>query len=80
MIDLKEVRKARGLTQGELAKMVGVKERMIRAYENGENLPPVGRLVPLARALGISVQAVLEATAELEALGVERMSWPHSEE
>lgn len=79
MIDLKEIRKRRGLTQGEVAKEVGVTPRMIRAYENGEYLIPVGRLVSVARALGVSIQIVMEGMAELEALGAEKMQWPSPE-
>lgn len=41
-----------GITQTQLAEMVGVVQRQIAAYENGESKPRMGSLLRLSRALG----------------------------
>ena len=55
---LKELRKASGLTQKQLAEETGIKLSRIKEYENRKNgmklVGPVGRLV-LAKALHCSV-------------------------
>ncbi|WP_447871988.1 helix-turn-helix domain-containing protein [Serratia fonticola] len=40
-----------GITQTELAEMVGVVQRQIAAYENGESKPRMGSLMRLSKAL-----------------------------
>lgn len=52
---LRKIRKERGLNGGELAQMVGVKEKTIWRYERDENDPTLGVLVSLADALNVSI-------------------------
>lgn len=60
---LKELRKKSGMTQGELAKLIGVSTNSISIYENGD-LPSIGKLISLANALGVSVDFLLGTAAE----------------
>ena len=57
-------RRRRGLTQGELAEMVGVKQQAIARMERGGSTPNVTTLIKVARALGLSVKLVPEAGVE----------------
>lgn len=49
-----------GITQAELAEKVGVVQRQIAAYENGESKPRMGALLRLSRALGTSITWLTE--------------------
>ena len=42
---LKELRKQKGLTQGQLAEMLGVSDRSVSRWENGNNMPDLSILV-----------------------------------
>lgn len=53
--NLRAYRKAAGLTQGELAQLIGVDQSIISKYEKGENSPRVKRAEEIAAALHCSV-------------------------
>ena len=55
---LKEMREARGLTQAQLAQMVGVSRKTINTVENGIFVPSTVIALKLAKALGESVEAL----------------------
>ncbi len=56
---LARVRKARGLTQVQLAQAIGSTQRAISYYENNGGYPPTPVAVELARALGISTEELM---------------------
>lgn len=56
---LAELRKAAGYTQAELANELGVTRRMIAYYEGETEHPPANLLPTLARALGVTIEALL---------------------
>lgn len=61
--NLTTIRKARGFTQGQLAKQSGVALRMIQLYEqrqNDINKAQAGTLLSLAKALGCEMQDLME--------------------
>ncbi len=51
---LREARKKRGFTQGMLAKLAGLSQTAISAYERGLMDPTVGNLLALAKALKVA--------------------------
>jgi len=53
-------RQARGVTQQELARALGISYQQIQKYENGTNRVSAGRLYVLAKALETSVDAFFE--------------------
>lgn len=57
---IQEVRLARGLTRRELARKVGITQRMIRYYEQGWVRVSVERLAEFASALGCSTTHLLQ--------------------
>lgn len=64
---LKDLRLARGLTQIDLGKSVGVSNRVIAYYEGDDAQPPGPMLVDLARALRVSVDQLLGVKAVKDA-------------
>lgn len=56
---LVQIRKAKGLTQVELGKRIGVSQRIIHHYENKAEYPPTQKLIELAQALDMSVDDLL---------------------
>ena len=60
MNTLREARALRGLTQADLATMVGVSRKTINTVENGIFVPSTVLSLRLARALGTSVEALFQ--------------------
>jgi len=58
-LKVKEAREISGLSQRELANIVGVSQRAITAYETGVSLPRGTTARKLARALKVSVEYLL---------------------
>lgn len=54
-----ELRKAQGLSNRDLARAVGVHEATVSRWCSGQLTPGVGTVLKLARALGVSVDALL---------------------
>jgi transcriptional regulator with XRE-family HTH domain len=57
---------AKGLSQAQLAKRLGVTFQQVQKYETGGNRIPTGRLVKLAGILGVPIAALFEGTSEAE--------------
>jgi transcriptional regulator with XRE-family HTH domain len=58
---LAQIRKAKGLTQVELGKMIGVSQRIIHHYENKAEYPPTQKIIELAQALNMSIDGLLDS-------------------
>ena len=56
---IKSLREAKGLTQAELAALVGVSDKAVSKWETAKGLPDISLLEPLAGALGVSVAELL---------------------
>ena len=61
---LRELRGERDLTQAGLAELVGVSRKTINTVENGIFIPSAVLALKLARALGVSVEAVFSLDRE----------------
>ena len=53
---LREARKAKGLTQTELAKQIGTTQAMLGRYEANQVEPSIGRALAIARVLDRPVE------------------------
>jgi len=60
MNTLRDARTLRGLTQADLATMVGVSRKTINTVENGIFVPSTVLSLRLARALDTSVEALFQ--------------------
>jgi HTH-type transcriptional regulator / antitoxin HipB len=56
---IKELRKARGWSQRELAARSGVSSAQLSKYENGTYLVTLGALIRISRAFGLPVDTLL---------------------
>ena len=74
--DLKKLRERKGYSQEGLGYHLGLAEREIRNYENGERRVPSGKLIPYARARDVSINDILHAASEVEAIDAREVdSW-----
>lgn len=56
-VKLRELRLSRGVTQEQLAGVVGLTFQQIQKYENGSNRIAAGHLYQIARFLGVAIDA-----------------------
>jgi transcriptional regulator with XRE-family HTH domain len=63
---LKHARKARGITQAQLAEALGKPQSFIAKVENGERRLDVVEFVHLARLVGVDVGAVVQTLFEMK--------------
>lgn len=56
---LRQARRQHGLTQGQVAALLGLNRTAYTHYENGVNMPDVLTLVRLAEVYGVSLQEFL---------------------
>ena len=59
---IRQARKAAGLTQEQLAAMLGMTQGAIAQWENGLTHPSYSVLKPLAAALGLTLDQLLEGS------------------
>lgn len=59
---LRELRKQQGLTQGQLAELLGISQQLVAFYEHGQRRVPVDLLPEVARLLSVSVEELLGLT------------------
>ena len=64
--DLRTLRRNAVLTQEELAAKVGVRQRMVSLWENGEATPRPANIRKLAEVLGVTPREVLAALERRE--------------
>lgn len=57
---LYELRKEKGMTQAELAQLLGVTNKAVSKWETGEAMPETALLVPISRIFGVSVDELLD--------------------
>ena len=53
--NLRRIRKARGISQEELARLLGTSKQVISRYENGQRSPKLSTVEEYADKLGVSV-------------------------
>lgn len=78
-IRIRELRQARGLSQVELAKKLGVTKQSVSNWENDNIQPSVEMLVKLARCLCVTTDSLLDMDdrAFLEVTGLSETEIAH---
>ena len=56
---IKRLREERGLTQSQLAEIIGVSDKAVSKWETSKGLPDISLVEPLCRALGVSVMELM---------------------
>ncbi len=62
---IKELRKARGISQMKLAEIVGVSYQQIQKYEKGVNKITIGRLKQISKALDTPINLFFQSEKEV---------------
>ncbi len=63
--NIKRIRKEKGLTQQQLAELVGIKDSGVRQYESGKYTPRTSRVREIAKALDVQVWEIDESLKDL---------------
>jgi len=56
---LRELRKERHWTQKEMAARLGIRQTHYTKYETGMHVPPLDKIIPLARLFGVSLDRLV---------------------
>lgn len=59
---IKTLREQRGMTQAELAELIGVTDKAVSKWETAKGLPDISLLEPLAAALGASLPELINGS------------------
>ena len=70
---LKQLRKERGLTQTELAKLIGSSKALVSKYETNQSQPPYEILIQIAYVFNVSTDYLL-GIANRDYISVEGLS------
>ena len=62
-MNLRDIRKAHGKTQKQIAKLLGISQQSYSAYENGVSQPPRNALIKLAEYYQVSTDYLLDRTS-----------------
>lgn len=62
------LRKAKGMTQAELAEAIDVSRQSVQKWETGLSCPDIAKIPELARLLGVSADALLDAGIDRDGL------------
>ena len=68
---LKELRKAKGLTQEQLAEQFGVSNRTVSRWETGSNMPDLGILVELSDFYQVDIREIIDGERKSENMNEE---------
>ena len=63
-VNLKKLRKERGITQVALSELINVPQSTIATWETGRAFPRAEKLPAIAKALGCTVDELLQSPAE----------------
>jgi transcriptional regulator with XRE-family HTH domain len=58
--NLKRIRTAKGITQGDIVRSLGVSRSFISNIENGKTNPTLATIAKLAEAIGVSIDELLK--------------------
>ena len=59
-LNLKKIRTKKAISQGDIARELGVSRGFVSTIENGKTNPTLSTISKLAKALGVSVKDLLE--------------------
>lgn len=64
-VEMKDLRKKKGLTQTELASLLGIKQSTVAMWETGKSVPGTNTLVKLADILDVDMRTLAESFPKL---------------
>jgi len=60
---IRELRKSKGLSQEQLAEMLGVSRQAVSKWESGQSLPEVEKLIAMGELFGVTIDYILKGDA-----------------
>lgn len=60
---IKKLREAQDMSLEQVARMTGIEVERLRAYEQGEAVPPIGTVIQLSRVFGSKMEGLLHGGA-----------------
>jgi transcriptional regulator with XRE-family HTH domain len=63
-----ELRKEKGMTQAELGDKLGLTDKAVSRWENGESFPETAQLLPLSKIFGITIDELLNGERKPKAV------------
>ena len=63
---IRELRKAKGLTQERFAELIGVEQKHVSRLELGKSFPPLERLEKMAQVLEVSLRDLFDFAGPLD--------------
>ncbi|MDD4988686.1 MAG: helix-turn-helix transcriptional regulator [Candidatus Izemoplasmatales bacterium] len=61
--NFKRIRKEKGISQGDIARTLGMDKAFISNVENGKTNPTLATIAKLAKAIGVSVSELMRMSA-----------------
>jgi transcriptional regulator with XRE-family HTH domain len=61
---IKKLREAQDMSLEQVAKMTGIEVTKLRAFEEGQAVPPIGAVIQLSRVFGSKMEGLLHGGAE----------------
>jgi transcriptional regulator with XRE-family HTH domain len=58
--NLKRIRTAKGISQGEIGRILGVDKGFVSNIENGKTNPTLATIAKIARAVGVSIEDLIK--------------------
>lgn len=58
--NLKRIRTAKGITQGDIVRTLGVSRSFVSNIENGKTNPTLATIAKLAKAVGVSIGELMK--------------------
>jgi len=58
--NLKRIRTAKGITQGDIVRTLGVSRSFVSNIENGKTNPTLATIAKLAKAVGVSIVELMK--------------------
>ncbi len=69
---ISECRKEKGLTQAQLAELLGVSDKSVSRWENGKTMPDMSLYEPLCKELDVNVSELLYAKKMMDSEKIEQ--------
>ena len=61
VMQFKEIRKKKGLTQEELAKQLGIKQSAVAMWETGKSIPNMNHLISLSKLFSMNIEQLAKS-------------------
>ena len=58
--NLKRIRTKKGITQGDIARSLGVSRGFVSNIENGKTNPTLATIAKIAKAIGVSIEELIK--------------------